>query len=702
MIIKSISMSNFQCFHGSHDINSISFSDGINLIIGDNGQGKSKFWDAFYWVLYDQTFNSDTREFIGTSQYRENILSDKAKKECQVGEEIVAEVRLIAVDSRDIDYEITRFFRATKVSDREWQTEPRSTLVIRHFKVIQFEILAEEKHQSVLQRVLPGHLKPYMWFQGEQVDNLMDFKSKTSLTQAITLLSDIKIYDDLIAITKKGAEKAESAYNRALNRLSSDAAKSATFDTVLERLKKDIGTETTLLNTNKINNETAQIGLDELMNKIKGAEEQSTDRQEKDRLTGEITLKKTALNLKIENLNKNLFSSSWLLKDVQPIFNEYNDKYKAYIDSHHETKAMGKISESQLALDQPQPIFMDKMLAAEKCFVCGRDAHQGSEEFIHIQGVRDRERTEDKADLNNDCSTLFKRLYDNTVRYERTIKGINSSISGELKEIQSLKGQIIDRNARVQEIMEMFGELITDGNADNIIKEFRTHQLNRERFSQQVAENGKKIEELNKKRKEVETNRESLVVGEVNPTVKAANITFNKLVLVSEATRESVFIKLVKQLEDTANAIFQDMTKRNKSITGRLHLRVLDTRTCFPEIVDGDGHSLSGSNDSNIILVKLALMMAVLTSKNQWSQNYCLVSDAPTSKMSSHYSNGFYEALGKNFKQSIVMTYDFLSSEDRKQLKSFNIGKIYKIEANYPNGDRTNRDDLNINIQELG
>ena len=68
MIIKSISLKDFQCYFGSHEENRLEFTSGINLVIGENAGGKSKLFDAFYWVLHDQVFHSDIREFVPTKQ----------------------------------------------------------------------------------------------------------------------------------------------------------------------------------------------------------------------------------------------------------------------------------------------------------------------------------------------------------------------------------------------------------------------------------------------------------------------------------------------------------------------------------------------------------------------------------------------------------------------------------------------------------
>ena len=54
MIVEGLQLKNFQCYAGEIEENTFRFTRGLNLIIGENGSGKSKIWDAFYWVLYDE------------------------------------------------------------------------------------------------------------------------------------------------------------------------------------------------------------------------------------------------------------------------------------------------------------------------------------------------------------------------------------------------------------------------------------------------------------------------------------------------------------------------------------------------------------------------------------------------------------------------------------------------------------------------
>ena len=53
MKINSITINNFQSYYGEQ---TIEFGDGLNLVIGNGGKGKSKLFNAFYWVLFGKIY----------------------------------------------------------------------------------------------------------------------------------------------------------------------------------------------------------------------------------------------------------------------------------------------------------------------------------------------------------------------------------------------------------------------------------------------------------------------------------------------------------------------------------------------------------------------------------------------------------------------------------------------------------------------
>lgn len=53
MKINNIFISNFQSYYGDQ---TVEFGNGLNLVIGEGGKGKSKLFNAFYWVLFGSIY----------------------------------------------------------------------------------------------------------------------------------------------------------------------------------------------------------------------------------------------------------------------------------------------------------------------------------------------------------------------------------------------------------------------------------------------------------------------------------------------------------------------------------------------------------------------------------------------------------------------------------------------------------------------
>lgn len=58
MIIKEVTIENFRSYYG---INTIKFNDGLMLFIGDNGDGKTTFFEALEWLFDTSKQNLDYR-----------------------------------------------------------------------------------------------------------------------------------------------------------------------------------------------------------------------------------------------------------------------------------------------------------------------------------------------------------------------------------------------------------------------------------------------------------------------------------------------------------------------------------------------------------------------------------------------------------------------------------------------------------------
>ncbi|WP_168927508.1 AAA family ATPase [Nitrincola alkalilacustris] len=701
MIINGISLKNFQCYYGEHHDNKMDFSSGVNLIIGNNGGGKSKLFDAFYWVIYNQIFQSDTRVFIPTSQYKEKIISDKAKSLTQDDSTARAEVTLHVIDSQEREFRITRIYKAKKISEREWLGNRDSELLIEEIKNSTPQIVRSHNHENILSRVIPGHLKPYMWFQGEQVDSLMNLSNKSALMQTINLLSDISDYDKLIEIAKSGALKANKDLSKARKDTSNNQAESerlarqeSVHRTEILGLERDIADY-------KLAVQSAKEGVERLVGQLSDAERKIQLKQKRDAAESERKKAEAILDQRVKALNGKLFSDLWLLRNVEPFTEKFISKYKEYHNQHGETLTALKLTKHRLPVDMPRPVHVQDMLDAHECFVCGREAADGSEAFERIKSLLNREKPNVKDAFINDCSKLFETLYENTLELRHSVKKLKENIPEEFKNIYSLRSSVKSASETVKSIDQEFEELLKDDSSDNIVAEFRQHEANRTRYENLLKVAEAKLRDVNMGLVDALNEQAKLSKGKVDASVELAAEVWGALQRLTCSTKEFVFSELVAELENSANKIFTEMTARNRSITGRLCLNIVSDEMVRAEIVDGEGFALSGSNDSNIILVKLSLMMAILKSKVLWSKNYSMVTDAPTSKMASEYSQGFYDALSNNFTQSIVMTYDFLNDSDIKKLEGVKLGKIYRLDPQYPGGNREDRSDLSVRINEV-
>jgi len=94
MLINRITISNFLCYYGP--TNQLDFSDGLNIVLGANGYGKSKLYDAFQWVFGDGITDNAPRLTAGglktTSVGKGDLVSEKAKAECAIGDSVEAKV----------------------------------------------------------------------------------------------------------------------------------------------------------------------------------------------------------------------------------------------------------------------------------------------------------------------------------------------------------------------------------------------------------------------------------------------------------------------------------------------------------------------------------------------------------------------------------------------------------------------------------
>ena len=217
MIIKNITIENFQSYHESQTMD---FSNGLNLIIGNGGKGKSKLFNAFYWVLFGKIYITGigwcTTDSLPQSakfaMQRYEFINKRALFKAQVNDEITASVQIEIEDDRGINYIIERSVSALRLDENEWDSDNAWQVRPNILKVsfdsnpgtkVLNDMMAEDK----INELFPDGIRNYIWFQGESLESLINFRNKETLKAAVKHISYFPYYEKLSEIVEMALQK---------------------------------------------------------------------------------------------------------------------------------------------------------------------------------------------------------------------------------------------------------------------------------------------------------------------------------------------------------------------------------------------------------------------------------------------------------------------------------------------------------------
>ncbi len=731
MIIKSIALENFQCYSGSLKQNTFEFKKGLNVIIGDNGSGKSKLYDAFFWVLYDKIFDSTTRLLTSTSDVGINLFSDMAKSICIVGEQITTKVQLVLQDFKlnseyPDEYLLERKLTIQKLKESKdfndpecWKILTISIKSIEKKDILNFRPMqGVDAFDRIANKLLPNDMKPYLWFQGEQVDSLIDFKKENSLTEAINILSDINHYDFIKDVAYKVFKQAEAAYKSELKSKSKNEEESNTLYRRQEELEKRISNAENDLSSVEKSLEIAEEYKDDLLGKIKDAQELEQIKSELKNASEKTRRAKEKLELARKGFNNNLFSKQWLLRNAGSYFEAFEQKIKDFDEKREDLKIEHKIKlqqeearKSRLPENVPNATYLNEMLNDKHCFLCDRAFEEGDHAHQYLAEMYERTkntRVYYSDFLQNDFKKFFMGLYHNAYHLKtNSIMNVDSSIQTELIRIDKLEEM---RSAEMREyemydarLKHLLGtSSISEEDSKDIVRSFRMYDSDKDKFKKQQFEINQRIKTYRADLLEVNNKLKNIIGEAADQEIVEKMEVLDAFYELARTTRDQVYEEQIKRIEEEANMHFQRMTADNRSVQGRIILKK-HGNNYMPKNIDNNGIELTSINDSNIILIKLSTIMAIVTAKGK-SDFHPLITDAPTSKFSDNYTMGFCDTVSDVFAQSIIISYDFyhnIALRERLLKEVKNIGSIFLIEPSIPEKNRMNRKELSTKITPL-
>lgn len=178
--------------------------------------------------MYDQVFVPEKRGFQNTKAVKSKIISDKAKSNAKDGKVSTSVSITFHNLEKDNVYILERKYTANILDGKIVETnDSEFTVMKKDLSYLNAKMVNdEEEKRRIVSNILPPKMKDYLWFQGEQVESIIDFNKQDTLTKAINVLSSITRYDELKDIAAAAAKSGNTEYNREVRRLSRDAGRS--------------------------------------------------------------------------------------------------------------------------------------------------------------------------------------------------------------------------------------------------------------------------------------------------------------------------------------------------------------------------------------------------------------------------------------------------------------------------------------------
>ena len=682
MIIKEIRIKNFRSYYG--DNNHIEVTPGLTLILGDNGDGKTTFFEALQWL-----FNTTTEK--GNLDH----MSEMRKSKLEIGEQ--DEVSVFMSFDHDGEKSVEKSFTVEKVDEDSFKV---GSLVYRGYETVGSERV-QVSGKTLINRCYDAFIQRFSMFKGESELNV--FENATALKDLVDKFSDIRKFDNLVEYTSDFEEKSNSAYVKEMKSDKKVAGEAKVLESQINRLSERIFETKRDINDKKTSLEVFSKRLGEL------EENQETSERYKDiqsRLKNKED-KRNKLKAQIGRIDYShaLLDKMWILCPFPDILQDYKQKCSALSKekrlqekNYDRQKAVeiGKlqaVKEMQNALENGTPELpwylpnqetMEEMLHDHICKVCGRPAEEGSEAYKfmlhkleeykrHVALEAERKTQQEKIEDQE----LFKFNYiEDLHNLSISLSGSNESrIAGIAREICDWR-DLVDRwtqdlKAVEEQIQDIIDEksrlLIQAGNVSEAILEKDFNDI--KGLFEQKGRAEVRLTELNRDLEQMQKQMDGLQkqMDELNPDSSQVKV-FREVHRVMESIAKAVAVaksenlrRFLAEMEEKANNYLASLSADD--FHGEIHLRQTADNSTEIRLFSANGTEVRKPSGSQMTVMYLSVLFAISDfTQEKRDEDYPLIFDAATSSFGDSKERGFYNVIDGLHKQCIIITKDFISN----------------------------------------
>jgi len=672
MILEEVILENVQCYYGKKTFR---FTNGLNIVLSENGEGKTKFIEAFEWL------------FNGEESKLESLVSAKKLHETNIGERFSVSVS-ITVNQHDEIKTLKRFFIVEKLTDsvRVSKSEMNGDIVNLNGE------RTEVNGNHLLESVFPSTIRKYSIFKGEESLNIFD--DKETLVSLINIYSAAKSYEKYHKRGEFLKTKADDAVNTELGRDTRHKKELDKININLKEFRRQIVVQETLLQETLETENNLEKSIKEVESFIHNAEEINLINEE----IKKLNIKKNNIFIK-DDYTTFLFDEGWILKDYKLILDEFTVKIKTNYDTKialevehnleqgkNKAEALTLVNNAlPLPLTTPSKAIMESMLADQICKVCNTEAKKGSKPYNFMMNRLEALIESSKPSTSETEVKLFPNNYLRKLDYLSEelnenfgkLSSVPSQIKEKLELNESLKNQIIQIDKEIEEkenqkIRIIGKSTVGEDTLSKNLKNYTGWQHDLKRINREVNSFVQKIEDINKDLTAENLKKDRIQQSGGTNTKKLTQIKdfFQDIAKIFTDTKVKMFNEFVADLEKKANEKFKLINKGAFTGVIKIYIRNIGLRPQAEiELLDvNDKAFMPNKSLETSMYISIIMAISDLTKETQ-DEHYPMLMDAPVSSFGEIKKRELLEMIYnvKN-QQTIVLFKDYLDVDENNKL----------------------------------
>lgn len=696
MKINSITINNFQSYYGEQ---TIEFGDGLNLIIGNGGKGKSKLFNAFYWVLFGKIYVTSegwcTTDNLYQSSHKAlhnyEYFNKKALSEAKVDGKISCSVQLELEDDKGNNYIIERQASTIRQPQSEWDKPESWSLPVASLKVT-YDVPTGTKTvngiiaDGVVSDLFPEGIRGYIWFQGESLDSLINFRNRQNLKEAVRHISYYPFYEKLTAIIGEAKNKIAKQEVRKLTEVNKQNNEAKALLARIRMLRERIQIEEENKKKHQQNIEIIQIALADDESKMEGLAGFSNLISDYDNCEKEIIRLNNRLT-ELDTEQRRLLPSLWLLRGIDGMI----EQSKQIISSHVEEES--SLPEKKY-IDEPSRIKLEEILNKDhRCFVCGSpvdEAHPHAVEWImnrlkmQEKYYKELEDYRNNMEFSKQFNMFVGKIQDYPDYLLRSLKGIDKQfqdIADDEEKLMALRKKQHDKKneleKKIEDVKRKYGvdPHKEASNVPRLTTSIKASRSNLEKEKKLLNSCISTIKEYNFHLEEAERNLGSS--SGTSAITKVAETEWKNISIFLESicrdVQEKARKELISKIQIRANEFYDKFTEHDRGYKGRIEIN--------------DDYTISfdaGLNTSHEDRKKMSIINALLSlNQEAIGTYYPFISDAPTSSFDPSTTHKYLLGIKDIFHQTIIMTKDVEIGSDKYNdlIKQDKVSRVFQLDT---------------------